>query len=164
MCQRKARHVHHKSYTRAVLMGYDLRKLVALCARCHHNAEFDEDGAKRHIDDVNRFLAQKRCDACYSLVEKLNKHGVCGPCQKKWRLLHTKKKAAKHRTAQCAAPEDEIERVFGKLGKPTTREMLLAAEISRLRAVMKTYARPVVDRRVLCPQCEVEHSPLIPCS
>lgn len=45
-CKNPATAVHHTYYSNAVLFRRSVRKLVAVCDRCHNFLEFDESGRK----------------------------------------------------------------------------------------------------------------------
>jgi hypothetical protein len=61
ICHRKAVQVHHLSYSRAVLLGENLRPLVPICIGCHHKIEFDKQGYKRSF-----------AGACYTYNQLMN--------------------------------------------------------------------------------------------
>lgn len=47
LCPMDATEVHHSSYSRAVMEGRDLTKLIPLCRSCHQKIEYDRNGNKR---------------------------------------------------------------------------------------------------------------------
>lgn len=64
-CEGVANQVHHLSYARAVLDGYDDTLLVSLCGGCHHVVEFHPSGGMDSSPKRNtparktRILAEK---------------------------------------------------------------------------------------------------------
>ena len=46
----KVQHVHHIAYNLQTLKGKHRRKLVSVCADCHHKIEFRPDGTKRNFE------------------------------------------------------------------------------------------------------------------
>lgn len=60
VCRRRASHVHHERYTRAVLLGETLQFLVPLCGRCHHDIEFrSSDHVKLSPEQVRGKLSMR---------------------------------------------------------------------------------------------------------
>lgn len=54
LCGRDASEVHHKNYSRAVLLGKDGSGIIPICRDCHTLAEFDTQGFKTSLDEANR--------------------------------------------------------------------------------------------------------------
>jgi hypothetical protein len=54
ICSKKAEEVHHHDYEEATLLGLNENALVALCSRCHHLIEFDDQRNKRDALDEKR--------------------------------------------------------------------------------------------------------------
>lgn len=57
-CRREATQVHHRFYTRDVLLGIDRseRVLVSICCGCHKRIELTPDGRKVPIHTANKNL------------------------------------------------------------------------------------------------------------
>jgi hypothetical protein len=55
-CGGRAYHVHHRSYTEAVLKGEDDDQLRPLCSGCHHIVEYDDNGSWRSETEKERVL------------------------------------------------------------------------------------------------------------
>lgn len=87
-CGRPATCVHHTNYKKSTIMGGSIEALVSLCRSCHQFIEFDRDGNKLHIMDVNdrlRFLLRKngrkwpgRCARCFG--NKKASNDFCKKC------------------------------------------------------------------------------------
>ena len=60
-CGRQSTQVHHRSYTEANLLGFDLRGLVGLNGGCHHGIEFS-DKRKNSLGQANRTLRKQQFD------------------------------------------------------------------------------------------------------
>lgn len=56
VCDKPATNVHHKSYSRMVMIGVLTSELVSLCTKCHEQIEFSESGHKLNMDVVNKRL------------------------------------------------------------------------------------------------------------
>lgn len=56
VCKEPATGVHHKSYSKSVLLGQDITKLVSLCSTCHDLAEFNRFGIKTNLRQANQML------------------------------------------------------------------------------------------------------------
>lgn len=53
LCSGPGQVLHHLSYSRTVLEGRHNSKLVIMCHKCHKEIEFDENGDKRTVQQVN---------------------------------------------------------------------------------------------------------------
>lgn len=61
LCPREASQVHHTKYSRAVLLGRDLKWLAAICGGCHRFVEFDpKTGKKRRAREVGNAFRKAR--------------------------------------------------------------------------------------------------------
>ncbi len=58
LCRDKAVHLHHKSYSEAVMRGNNIDALVPLCEKCHKKVEFKKTGAKRTLVEVQKTLTK----------------------------------------------------------------------------------------------------------
>lgn len=58
-CDGKARLVHHKTYSLAILRGESDDQLVSLCEGCHAVIHTNEDGSKRPYGGWNDVLSQR---------------------------------------------------------------------------------------------------------
>lgn len=60
-CENQAQLVHHRRYTRDVLLGLNVKPLIALCVGCHDYGEFDPySGEKRRLLQANAALREIR--------------------------------------------------------------------------------------------------------
>lgn len=55
-CGGPALQVHHRSYSKAVLLGFDLAFLVSICGECHRGIEVSRSGKKLTLADANARL------------------------------------------------------------------------------------------------------------
>lgn len=85
LCKCRAAVVHHTSYTRKVLSGKDLSKLVPLCDNCRHKVEFDSkdnkrclEAAKTTFDRLANPKKGSRCNLCGNRIRK--RGGACRAC------------------------------------------------------------------------------------
>lgn len=67
-CFGQAEVVHHRTYSRAVLVGDDDEALVSLCDGCHHVVEFDDSGVRREHEDREIVLAMPSMQIDYPPV------------------------------------------------------------------------------------------------
>lgn len=58
-CGMKASQVHHLSYDKRTLSGKSENRLVSVCATCHKDIEFDDQGNKTTIHEANVRLLKK---------------------------------------------------------------------------------------------------------
>jgi hypothetical protein len=61
ICWREAEQVHHLDYRPGTLLGLWPERLVSLCAACHKNIEFDENGEKLDLGLANGKLFHLAC-------------------------------------------------------------------------------------------------------
>lgn len=52
LCPTKASFIHHRAYSKNVLLGKDIKPLVPICSDCHQKVEFKKTGKKRKLDEV----------------------------------------------------------------------------------------------------------------
>ena len=61
VCEQPASQVHHTCYRRSDLTGKDMRRLVSLCAGCHHEIEFrNKDHEKLNVKQATVKMRQLR--------------------------------------------------------------------------------------------------------
>jgi hypothetical protein len=84
ICGNKANQVHHRTYCITGLAGTNLQSLRAICSSCHHLAEFDENGQKRRLKEVNKLIPtkvkRKKCSNCHLWAKKNSE--LCGKCKR----------------------------------------------------------------------------------
>ena len=72
LCGHRAQHVHHQSYSFSTLTGRNPKGLVSICASCHQEIEFRQDGTKRNFEAVMKrtrhLLARRRKEATAQAV------------------------------------------------------------------------------------------------
>jgi hypothetical protein len=105
VCHGKACQVHHKSYSRDVLIGNVPKALVPLCHPCHYHIEFT-NGKKNKLADANVKL--KKARKIYPCV--------CPHCKKKQGMLTRRQD---HTCTICGGTMVEVEKMppFKKIGK-----------------------------------------------
>ena len=59
-CQSFAYQVHHKSYSKSVLLGKNKRQLISVCTVCHKRAETTQSGVKVRLSVANARLVRFR--------------------------------------------------------------------------------------------------------
>lgn len=59
VCGQQASEVHHRKYTRAVLLGTNIGPLMSVCRPCHRRAEFERD-RKVSLREANRRVDSAR--------------------------------------------------------------------------------------------------------
>ena len=88
VCGKDANQVHHRSYTREVLLGNNLTWLTAVCDDCHVSAEFDGD-RKRTVTKTNHVMNKSTWGSgrrvrgqCVNCKKNPTKKGnlICGRC------------------------------------------------------------------------------------
>jgi hypothetical protein len=57
-CDSRAVEVHHREYSRPVLEGKALNRMVALCVQCHKVCEYAGDGRKLTLAEANARLQE----------------------------------------------------------------------------------------------------------
>jgi 5-methylcytosine-specific restriction endonuclease McrA len=60
LCDSRAEEVHHRKYTRPVMLGHDLRWLEPLCRSCHRSIEFFPSGRKRPFRLVDKLFRLRK--------------------------------------------------------------------------------------------------------
>lgn len=89
-CRQPATSVHHKHYSKRVLLGEHIIGLKAICKECHQKIEFDKDGSKNDVVTANRAMRKigetngtirPFCSICHRNPTKRNS-SICGKCKK----------------------------------------------------------------------------------
>lgn len=95
LCPKKATELHHFSYSKSVLLGNDLDKIIPVCGGCHLKIEFKRNGEKRKLASAQtqyKILAKiiakpkpkfvtRKCPECGNTMSP-NKHKQCKVCMK----------------------------------------------------------------------------------
>lgn len=105
LCGELAQLLHHLDYSRKVLEGHDMSRLVPLCHECHKKVEFNENGTKRTMwqavgmyntfrkklkekarEDKERIEIENErktlvCRACGSKLSKRHQNRACRNCK-----------------------------------------------------------------------------------
>lgn len=96
LCRKEATEVHHCEYTKAVLLGKDLSRLISICRQCHQKIEFDGDEKRFSTNDIafaaikiaTRKSVKKAlkpvCRCCQLQRKKLGRNDICSQCYKEY--------------------------------------------------------------------------------
>lgn len=142
ICLKRSTELHHFSYSRTVLMGDDLAKIVPICGGCHIKIEFKKNGDKRTLA-----ASQTQYKRLAGVIPKKRTQLVCSKCGNK---------LSKKRPGACRSCANGMTKPFS--GASRHKDGL--SNKQRKVKEIKDYAEAILEGKIGVSPVAFEHAKL----